>query len=74
MNMTPQVDANKLKKAEAAIAIGKSLITTAIQQSASDQLQCEEALKQASAEIAQAQTYVSQAQSSMQSQSSTTLE
>jgi hypothetical protein len=72
MNMTPQVDTNKLKQAEAALAIGKGLVTTAIQQSASDQLQCEEALKQASAEIAQAQTYVSQAQSSMQS--STTLE
>ena len=69
MNMTPQVDTNQLKKAEAAMALGKGLISTAIQQSASDQLQCEEALKQASAEIAQAQTYVSQVQSSLQSQS-----
>jgi hypothetical protein len=30
MNMTPQIDTNKLKQAEAAIAIGKGLITTAI--------------------------------------------
>ena len=66
--MAPQIDANQLKKAEAALAIGKGLITTAIQQSASDQLQCEEALKQASAEIAQAQTLISQAQSPLQSQ------
>jgi hypothetical protein len=70
--MTPQINTNQLKKAEASIAIGKSLITTAIQQSASDQLQCEEALKQASAEIAQAQTMISQAQSSMQKTQSAT--
>lgn len=69
--MAPQIDANQLKKAEAALAIGKGLITTAIQQSASDQMQCEEALKQASAEIAQAQTMISQAQSPMQIQSFT---
>jgi hypothetical protein len=66
--MAPQVDANQLKKAEAAMALGKGLITTAIQQSAADQLQCEEALKQASAEIAQAQTLISQVQSSLQTQ------
>ena len=64
--MTPQIDTNQLKKAEAALAIGKGLVSTAIQQSAADQLQCEEALKQAAAEIAQAQTYVSQAQSALQ--------
>ena len=69
--MSSQIDTNQLKKAEAAIAIGKGLITTAIQQSASDQLQCEKALKQASAEIAQAQTLISQAQSPMQIQSFT---
>jgi hypothetical protein len=68
--MTPQIDTNQLKKAEAQVALSKSLLTTAIQQSASDQLQCEEALKQASAEIAQAQTMISQVQSSLQTQSS----
>ena len=68
--MTPQVDTKQLKKAEAAIALGKGLISTAIQQSASDPLQCEEALKQAATEIAQAQTYVSQVQSSLQTQAS----
>lgn len=66
--MAPQVDAKQLKKAEAAMALGKGLITTAIQQSAADPLQCEEALKQASAEIAQAQTLISQVQSSLQTQ------
>ncbi|MBB6446687.1 hypothetical protein [Bacillus benzoevorans] len=66
--MTPQIDTNQLKRAEAAMALGKGLITTAIQQSAADQLQCEEALKQASAEIAQAQTLISQVQSSLQTQ------
>ena len=67
--MSSQIDTNQLKKAEAVIAIGKGLITTAIQQSASDQLQCEEALKQASAEIALAQAMISQAQSSKEIQS-----
>lgn len=66
--MAPQIDTNQLKRAEAAMALGKGLITTAIQQSAADQLQCEEALKQASAEIAQAQTLISQVQSSLQTQ------
>ncbi|MCQ6275518.1 hypothetical protein JMM81_11170 [Bacillus sp. V3B] len=68
--MTQQIDTNQLKKAEAAMAIGKELVTKAIQQSAADQMQCEEALKQASTEIAQAQTMISQAQSTMQTQSS----
>ena len=67
--MPQQVDTNQLKKAEAAVALSKELINQAIKQSAADQLQCEEALKQASTEIAQAQTIVSQAQSSLQSQS-----
>jgi glycerol dehydrogenase-like iron-containing ADH family enzyme len=64
--MPQQIDTNQLKKAEAAVALSKELINQAIQQSAADQLQCEEALKQAAAEIAQAQTLVSQAQSSLQ--------
>ncbi len=68
--MLQQVDTNQLKKAEASVALSKELINQAIQQSAADQLQCGEALKQAAAEIAQAQTIVSQAQSSLQTQSS----
>ena len=67
--MPQQLDTNQLKKAEASVAISKQLINQAIQQSAADQLQCEEALKQAASEIAQAQTIVSQAQSSLQAQS-----
>ncbi|RRJ64566.1 hypothetical protein EHV15_17775 [Paenibacillus oralis] len=61
-----QVDTNTLKKAEAAASIAKDLIVQAIEQSAANQTLCEEALKQASTEIAQAQTMVSQVQSSIQ--------
>jgi hypothetical protein len=64
-----QIDTNSLKKAEAAMALGKELIVQAIKQSAADQMQCEEALKQASIEIAQAQTMVSQVQSALLTQS-----
>ncbi|MCY8235384.1 hypothetical protein [Priestia endophytica] len=67
--MPQQMDTNQLKKAAAAVSISKGLITQAIEQSAADQVQCEEALKQAASEIAQAQTLVSQAQSSLQAQS-----
>ena len=67
--MSQQIDTNQLKKAQAAVALSKGLITQAIEQSAADQLLCEEALKQASTEIAQAQTLVSQVQSSLQTQS-----
>ncbi|MNO04769.1 hypothetical protein D3C81_2259060 [compost metagenome] len=42
------------------------MITQAIEQSASNQTLCEEALKQASNEISQAQTMVKQVQSSFQ--------
>ncbi|MBO1579374.1 MULTISPECIES: hypothetical protein [Bacillus] len=67
--MPQQIDTNQLKKAQAAVSLSKGLITQAIEQSAADQLICEEALKQASTEIAQAQTLVSQVQSSLQTQS-----
>ena len=66
--MSPEINTNQLKKAEAVLAIGKGLITTAIQHSAADQLQCEEAIKKASAEIDQAQTLICLAQSSSQPQ------
>lgn len=61
-----QVDTNVLKKAEAAVSLAKDSITQAIEQSAANQILCEEALKQASNEIAQAQTMVSQVQSALQ--------
>ncbi|MNI26862.1 hypothetical protein D3C73_805800 [compost metagenome] len=61
-----QVDTNVLKKAEASATIAKDMITQAIEQSASNQTLCEEALKQASNEISQAQTMVKQVQSSFQ--------
>ncbi|MDM5155920.1 hypothetical protein QUF88_19610 [Bacillus sp. DX1.1] len=67
--MPQQIDINQLKKAQAAVSLSKGLITQAIEQSAADQVLCEEALKQASTEIAQAQTFVSQVQSSLQTQS-----
>jgi hypothetical protein len=45
MEMSPEINTNQLKIAEAVLAIGKGLITTVIQQSAADQLQCEEVIK-----------------------------
>jgi hypothetical protein len=67
--LAQQIDPNQLKKAEAAAALAKSLIGQAIEQSAANPTLCEEALKQASSEIAQAQTMISQAQSTLQSSS-----
>jgi hypothetical protein len=64
-----QIDPNQLKKAEASTTIAKSLISQAIEQSAANPTLCEEALKQASAEIAQAQTMISQVQSTLQASS-----
>jgi hypothetical protein len=63
----PQIDTNILKKAEANTSIAKDLIAQAIEQSAANPTLCEEALKQASNEIAHAQTMVSQVQSAIQS-------
>ncbi|CAN7237803.1 hypothetical protein LJR153_000977 [Paenibacillus sp. LjRoot153] len=67
--MAQQIDPNQLKKAEAATTLAKSLISQAIEQSAANPTLCEEALKQASNEIAQAQTMISQAQSTLQASS-----
>ncbi|MGD8191290.1 hypothetical protein ACQCN2_15025 [Brevibacillus ginsengisoli] len=66
--MTQQIDANKLKQAEVAATLAKTMITQAIEQSAANPTLAEEALKQASTEIAQAQTMVSQVHSTMQTQ------
>jgi hypothetical protein len=67
--LAQQIDANQLKKAEAATTLAKSLIGQAIEQSIANPTLSEEALKQASSEIAQAQTMISQAQSTMQTTS-----
>ncbi|MFD0618367.1 hypothetical protein ACFQZR_12930 [Paenibacillus sp. GCM10027629] len=64
--MAQQIDTNSLKKAEAVTSIAKDLIAQAIEQSASNQILCEEALKQAANEIKQAQTMISQVQSTFQ--------
>lgn len=69
--MTNQINTDQLKKAEASAALAKNLITQAIEQSAANPQLCEEALKQASTEIAQAQTAVSQVQSAFQAQQQT---
>ncbi|MFE5318080.1 hypothetical protein ACFQ88_05130 [Paenibacillus sp. NPDC056579] len=66
-----QVDVNSLKKAEAIASLAKDCITQAIEQSSANQILCEEALKQASNEIAQAQTLISQVQSSFQAAQAT---
>jgi hypothetical protein len=62
----PQIDGNSLKKAEVAVSLAKDMITQAIEQSAANPMLSEEALKQASNEIAQAQTVISQVQSAYQ--------
>lgn len=64
--MAQQVDTNMLKKAEAATSIAKDMIASAIEQSAANQTLCEESLRQAANEIAQAKTVICQVLSSMQ--------
>ncbi|AWX57675.1 MULTISPECIES: hypothetical protein [Brevibacillus] len=66
--MPSQINTDSLKKAEVATTLAKNMITQAIEQSAANPQLAEEALKQASQEIAQAQTMVSQVQSTLQSQ------
>lgn len=66
--MTQQMDTNKLKVAEVSASLAKDMITQAIEQSAANPLLAQEALKQASNEIAQAQTNISQVQSALQTQ------
>ncbi|WP_227935409.1 hypothetical protein [Alkalihalobacillus deserti] len=68
--MTNQIDTNKLKQAEAAASITKDMIAQAIEQSAANSTLASEALKQASFEVAQIQTWISQVQSELQTQSS----
>ena len=70
INMANQIDTNKLKQAEAASSIVKDMITSAIEQSASNTTLASEALKQASSEVAQIQTLISQVQSQLQTPSS----
>jgi hypothetical protein len=67
--MPAQINTDQLKKAEASATLAKNMITQAIEQSAANPQLAEEALKQASQEIAQAQTMISQVQSALQTQS-----
>ncbi len=67
--MSQQIDADKLKKAEASVTIAKSMITQAIEQSAANPTMAEEALKQAGMEMTQAQTLITQAQTPAAAQS-----
>lgn len=66
--MPSQINTDSLKKAEVATTLAKNMITQAIEQSAANPQLAEEALKQASQEIAQAQTMVSQVQSTLTTQ------
>jgi ribosomal protein L17 len=68
--MANQIDTNKLKQAEAASSIVKDMITSAIEQSVANTTLASEALKQASNEVAQIQTLISQVQSQLQAQAS----
>ncbi|HWO78404.1 MAG TPA: hypothetical protein VNM69_21275 [Bacillus sp. (in: firmicutes)] len=61
-----QIDTNKLKQAEAASAIVKDMITSAIEQSAANPTLCAEALKTASNEVTQIQTLINDVQSQLQ--------
>lgn len=65
-NMAIPIDINKLKLAEAASAIAKDMITTAIEQSSANQIMTQEALSQAYAEIAKAQTMIGQVRAQIQ--------
>jgi hypothetical protein len=67
------IDTKKLKTAEAAVSLAKDSITSAIEQSAANTTLVSEALKQAATEIAQAQTCVSQVQSELESDQSSSI-
>lgn len=66
--MPSQINTDSLKKAEVSATLAKTMITQAIEQSAANPQLAEEALKTASTEIAQAQTMISQVQSTIQTQ------
>ncbi|MGE7273994.1 hypothetical protein ACQKK5_21345 [Brevibacillus panacihumi] len=66
--MPSQINTDSLKKAEVSATLAKTMITQAIEQSAANPQLAEEALKAASTEIAQAQTMISQVQSTIQTQ------
>lgn len=66
--MPQQINTEQLKQAEASVTLAKEMITQAIQQSAINEQVAQEALKQCANEIAQAQTTISQVQSSLQTQ------
>ena len=59
------IDVNQLNQAKANVTLTQSLLSQAIEKSASDPTLAGEAIKQAANEIAQAQTAVSQVQSAL---------
>ena len=58
-----QIDANQLNQAKANVTLSQNLLLQAIEKSFSDPILAQEAIRQAAAEIAQAQSAVSQVQS-----------
>jgi hypothetical protein len=64
----PQIDLKQLDQAKASVTLTQTLLSQAIEKSASDPTLAQEAIKQASMEIAQAQSCVSQVHSVMISQ------
>ncbi|MFP5111751.1 hypothetical protein ACSU64_05165 [Bacillaceae bacterium C204] len=65
----PQIDVNQLSQAKANVALTEELLTKAIEKANSDPTLAEEAIKQASNEISNALTAVTQVQKSAQAQS-----
>lgn len=65
-----QIDVNQLNQAKANVTLTQNLLGQAIEKASSDPVLATEALKQAANEIAQAQTAVSQVQSSLMTQKS----
>ncbi|MGE8206454.1 hypothetical protein ACQKP0_18250 [Heyndrickxia sp. NPDC080065] len=63
-----QIDVNQLNQAKANVTLTQSLLSQAIEKSSSDPTLAMEAIKQATNEIAQAQTAVSQVQSAFLTQ------
>ncbi|MCM3654000.1 hypothetical protein [Metabacillus litoralis] len=58
-----QIDANQLNQAKANVTLSQNLLLQAIEKSFSDPILAQEAIKQAAAEIAEAQSAVSQVRS-----------
>lgn len=66
----PPIDVKQLDQAKASVTLTQTLLSQAIEKSASDPTLAQEAIKQAALEIAQAQSCVSQVHSVMLTQQS----